>query len=263
MKGKTIGFVPTMGALHEGHARLIRACRSECDIAVVSIFVNPTQFGPGEDYAAYPRARKNDAALCAKLGVDFLFFPSVRDMYPPGFSTYVTVEGLQDCLCGESRPGHFRGVATVVAKLLYIVMPDIAYFGRKDAQQSVLIKKMVQDLNMPVTIKVLSTVRAADGVALSSRNAYLNESQRSQARVLYASLRLAKSMIDRGERRPAAIVKAMRKLILLAPEARIDYIAVVDALTLEQVARLRGKCLIALAVRVGGTRLIDNIEVKI
>lgn len=263
IKGKSIGFVPTMGALHEGHASLIRAARREHDIVVVSIFVNPAQFGPSEDFMKYPRPRASDTALCRSLGVDYVFYPSRGAMYPPGYATFVTVRGLEDVLCGASRPGHFRGVATVVAKLFYIVMPDTAYFGQKDAQQSVIIRKMAADLNMPVRIKVLPTVREADGLALSSRNAYLTPVQRAQAPVLYRSLLHARSLVSRGEKRAVCIIAAMRRMIKKTKDARIDYVSIVAAETLEPLEIMKGACLIALAVRIGDTRLIDNIIVHV
>jgi len=262
MKGKSIGFVPTMGALHEGHASLIRAARRAHDIVVVSIFVNPAQFGPSEDFRKYPRTREQDAALCAKLGVDIVFSPTAQAMYPRDFSTYVTVEGMENALCGASRPGHFKGVATVVAKLFYIVMPDAAYFGRKDAQQAAIIGRMAADLNMPIEIKVLPTVRDGDGLALSSRNAYLSASERRDALLLYQSLLFARSLVQRGERSAEAITAAVRKMINACPAARIDYVSIVEASTLLPLAVVKGKCLIALAVWIGSTRLIDNIEVR-
>jgi pantoate--beta-alanine ligase len=263
MKGKSIGFIPTMGALHEGHASLIRVAHKAHDIVVVSIFVNPAQFGPSEDFRKYPRRKALDVALCEKLGVDYIFYPSTHGMYPRGFSTYVTVEGMDSVLCGASRPGHFKGMATVVAKLFYIVMPDTAYFGQKDAQQAAIIRKMVEDLNMPVEISILPTVRDGDGLALSSRNAYLSAAERSDALVLSQSLREARLLIQRGQRSVSRITAAMRKMITARKRVRIDYVSIVDAGSLRSLALLKGRCLIALAAWVGKTRLIDNIEVKV
>ncbi|MCX5697286.1 MAG: pantoate--beta-alanine ligase [Candidatus Omnitrophica bacterium] len=261
-KGRTIGFVPTMGALHYGHLSLIKACRRENKIVVVSIFVNPTQFGPGEDLKKYPRTLKQDAALCKKEGVDIIFYPDAKEMFPSGYETFVTVEGLSRELCGLFRPGHFRGVATVVAKLFNIVQPDIAYFGQKDAQQAAIVRRMVRDLNMPVKIKVMPTVREIDGLAMSSRNAYLNPLERKDALVLSRSLALAKRLVHDGVKDIAEITGKIREMILRVPKVKIDYIAVVDQEHLMPLKKISGKSLIALAVWIGKTRLIDNIIIK-
>ena len=260
--GKSIGFVPTMGALHAGHASLIYKARQDNDIVIVSIFVNPMQFGPHEDLKRYPRPFLRDAALCRKLNVDYIFCPEVQHVYPSGFATAVEVRRLQDVLCGSIRPGHFRGVATVVAKLFNACMPDRAYFGRKDAQQAVIIRRMVADLNIPVEVKVMPIVREPDGLAMSSRNVYLNPQERKDAVVLFKALQQAKNMISQGKRNAHAVKKAMHALILSKKTASIDYIAIVDADTLTPLDKIKGKCLIALAVRIGRTRLIDNIVVN-
>jgi len=257
--GQRIGFVPTMGWLHEGHTSLIGLARERTDLVVVSIFVNPTQFGPEEDFERYPRDLERDAVLAREAGCDVLFVPDGGEMYPEGYATYVYVEGLSDLLCGERRPGHFRGVATVVAKLLNIVQPQCAVFGQKDAQQSVIIRRMVKDLDMDVEIVIGPTVREKNGVAVSSRNMYLSGDERVQASALYRSLVTAKKMIEAGERDVAAIVAAMRQMIESQPAARVDYISIVDSETLKEVTRLDGEVLIALAVWFGKARLIDNM----
>lgn len=262
-QAKSIGFVPTMGALHQGHLTLIRRARRENAVVVVSIFVNPTQFGQGEDLQRYPRPIKKDIALLKEEKVDFLFYPEAAKIYPEGYSTYVRVDGLSDVLCGESRPGHFRGVATVVAKLLNIVGADSAYFGQKDAQQVIIIKRMVRDLNIGVKIKVSPTVREKDGLAMSSRNTYLNPQQRKEAAVLYQSLRLARDLIREGLRDSKKIIYQMRRLIQTKKSARIDYLSVVDATSLNPVVKIYSGCLVVLAVWIGKTRLIDNMVVKV
>ncbi|MCX5711658.1 MAG: pantoate--beta-alanine ligase [Candidatus Omnitrophica bacterium] len=256
--GKKIGFIPTMGALHEGHLSLIRKSRQDNDLTVVSIFVNPAQFGPQEDLKKYPRDFKKDAALCAKEKVDVIFFPSPKEMYPCDYKTFITVEGLSDKLCGKSRPGHFRGVATVVAKLFNIVRPDAAYFGLKDAQQAIILKQMSKDLNFPMQIKLCRTKREKDGLAMSSRNIYLNKDERVQALVLSSSLKLAENLIKNRQRDPKIVISRMRSLISTAKDARIDYISVTDLNELEPLKKIKGEVLIALAVRIGKTRLIDN-----
>ena len=258
-RGLSIGLVPTMGALHEGHASLIRAARAEMGFVAVSLFVNPTQFGPKEDLAKYPRPFEKDVALCAAEGVDLLFHPDPAVMYPPNFRTFVQVEGLQDVLCGGSRPGHFRGVVTVVLKLLNIVQPERAYFGQKDAQQVRVLEQMVRDLDVPVTLRVCPTVREPDGLALSSRNLYLNPDERKQATVLYRALEEIKRRVDGGERRAASLLQTARDLITREPAARLDYVSIVDWETLQPVEHLQGRILVALAVIIGTTRLIDNI----
>jgi len=260
-KGRSIGFVPTMGALHEGHLSLIRKARKENNFLVVSIFVNPTQFGKMEDFKRYPRALEKDALLCKRAGVDVIFYPSAKDMYPSEYKTYVEVEDLNQVLCGNSRPGHFRGVATVVTKLLNIVSPNRAYFGQKDAQQAVIIRKIVSDLNLPVKVEVLPTVRQADGLALSSRNIYLKPQERIDALGLFQSLKLAKDLIRQGKTDSSAIINSMRKLIRAKKNAKVDYIAIVDAQNLTPLRKVSGKCLIALAVWIGKIRLIDNLKI--
>jgi pantoate--beta-alanine ligase len=259
---KTIGFVPTMGALHDGHLSLVRKAQRENNIVVVSIFVNPIQFGPKEDFKSYPRDLKRDAFLCRKEGVDIIFYPKAQDMFPEGFKTYVEVEELSNLLCGQSRSGHFKGVATVVAKLFNIVGPDEAYFGRKDAQQSVIIKKMVEDLNIPLKIKLIPTVREKDGLAMSSRNVYLSSRERKDALVLFRSLNLAKALIKTGVKDTDKIILGIRKLIEKKKTAKIDYVSIVDEGTLRPVKKIVNKCLVVLAVWVGKTRLIDNIVIN-
>ena len=226
---------------------------------VVSIFVNPAQFGPGEDFKRYPRNFAADKEVCQKVKVDFLFAPRVKEIYPQGYCSYVRVKGLEDKLCGVFRPGHFQGVTTIVHKLFNIVQPDIAYFGQKDFQQAVIIKRMVRDLNIPVKIRVLPIVRERDGLAMSSRNKYLNRQQRKEAPILFQSLQLAKEALKKGERNSARIISRMKKMIERVPEAKIDYVSIVDPETLEDVRLVRGRVLVALAVRIGKARLIDNI----
>ncbi|MCS6806995.1 MAG: pantoate--beta-alanine ligase [Acidobacteriota bacterium] len=262
-QGQRIGFVPTMGALHEGHLSLVRAAQQRADVVIVSVFVNPTQFGPHEDFNRYPRDLQTDIALLEREGVQYLFAPSVEAMYPAGYATYVTVEGLADRLCGRSRPGHFRGVTTVVLKLFEIVRPHVACFGQKDAQQLVIIRKMVADLNLDVEIVACPIVREPDGLAMSSRNRYLQPDERQAATILYRSLQHARQMIDSGQRQAAEITAAMRQLIQREPLARIDYIEIVNAQTLDPLTVLEGECLIALAVFVGPARLIDNLVVNV
>jgi pantoate--beta-alanine ligase len=260
-RGQSIGFVPTMGALHLGHLSLIKQAVHDNDLAVVSIFVNPTQFGPKEDLNKYPRMLKNDLALCRKTGVDLVFLPEARIIYPEGFATFVQVEGLSNLLCGISRPGHFRGVTTVVAKLLNIVGPDLLYLGQKDAQQAVIIKKMVRDLNFPVKVKVMPIVRQKDGLAFSSRNLRLNKIQKLQAAVLPKALGLAKSLIDHGQRDASRIMSRIKELIGKKKQLSIDYIAVVDLEKLMPIKKIDRDCLICLAVRIGRIRLIDNLRI--
>lgn len=262
-KGKIIGFVPTMGYLHQGHLSLMRIAKKKSDVLVVSIFVNPTQFGPKEDFKRYPRDFERDKRLLKKIGCDFLFCPKIKDMYPFGYKTYVEVCDLTKVLEGVSRPGHFKGVTTIVAKLFNIVQPDIAVFGQKDFQQAVILKKMVDDLNYSIKIIVAPTVREKNGLALSSRNLYLSSEQRKQAKVLYRALRLARDMIKRGERDANKIVSKMKALINKQPLAQVDYIAITDANSLEPLNKLRGETLISLTVRFGNTRLIDNIKIKV
>jgi len=262
-KGNTLGLVPTMGALHDGHLSLIRAAHRETDVVVVSVFVNPLQFGPTEDFERYPRDLKRDLNLAKAAGCDIVFAPDVSQMYPSGFSTHVEVVGFSDHLEGAARPGHFRGVATVVTKLLNLVHPTVAYVGQKDYQQALLIQRLVKDLDLPVTIRLMPTVREADGLAMSSRNVSLNAEERRQATVLFRALRLAKDQIRDGERRASWLIEAMRQLIAQEPLARIDYVAVVNAKALEPLTTLTGRVAILLAVWIGSTRLIDNILVDV
>jgi pantoate--beta-alanine ligase len=256
---RNIGFIPTMGALHEGHCSLIRKCRRENDLTVVSIFVNPKQFGPKEDFAAYPRPEKKDNLLAKKEKVDIIFHPSEKEMYPTGFLTCIQVDKLADTLCGASRPGHFRGVVTVVAKLLNIVAPDVLYLGQKDAQQVVVIKQMIADLNFPVAVQICPIVREGDGLAVSSRNSYLTPRQRQEAPVLFASLKRAKITVLEGAYDAKRIIRLLRIDIEEHSSGTVDYIACVDADTLVPLSRVKGKVMIALAVRFGQTRLIDNV----
>lgn len=262
-EGKTIGFVPTMGYLHDGHLGLVKAAKKHTDVVVMSVFVNPAQFGPDEDFDRYPRDQKRDETMSAQAGVDVIFCPTVKDMYSEGYSTYVTVEGMSRVMCGASRPEHFRGVATVVAKLFGIVRPDIAYFGQKDAQQAAIIKKMAADLNMDIDIKVMPIVRENDGLAMSSRNIYLSESERRDAAVLYEALRKAEALVSAGERRVSVIKGEMRKMIEEKTAAKIDYIAIVNPADLKEPETITKDALVALAVSFGKTRLIDNAIVKV
>jgi pantoate--beta-alanine ligase len=259
---KTIGFVPTMGALHEGHLSLIRRCRRENDITVVSIFVNPKQFGQTEDLNKYPRPFKKDTFLCQKEGVDFLFHPDFDAMYPTGYRTYVYVEDLSEVLCGASRHGHFKGVTTVVAKLFHIIEPDKVYLGQKDAQQAIIIKQMAKDLNLSIKITVMPTLRDGLGLALSSRNAYLNARQKKDALVLCGSLKLAKSLVKSGIKNSGKIIKEIQKFILSKTKAKIEYVSIVDMDGLRPIKTIESACLLALAVSIGKTRLIDNVILK-
>jgi len=259
-ENRTIGFVPTMGALHEGHLSLIHEARALCDVVVASIFVNPAQFGPAEDFKAYPRDLTRDAALLAEYNVDYVFAPTVEEIYPTGFSTYITVEGLTDKLEGAARPGHFRGVATVVAILLNVIRPNFAFFGQKDAQQSILIKRMVSDLGFDTEIVLLPIVREESGLAMSSRNAYLDGSEREAATVLNRALSQARAAYDEGEQSAARLIELVRSTIEKEPLARIDYLSVNDAETLEKLDKIDDQpALLSLAVFIGKTRLIDNV----
>jgi len=260
---RLVGFVPTMGALHAGHLSLVEAARRETSPVVVSIFVNPRQFGPAEDYAKYPRDLDHDRGLLERAGVDVLFAPPPEEMYPAGFCTSVSVEGLGDRLEGRVRPGHFRGVTTVVLKLLEIVGPRFAYFGRKDAQQARIIRQMARDLALDAEISVCPIVREPDGLAMSSRNRYLSPEERRAAAVLYRSLDRARQTIATGERDTVRVVESIRSVLATEPLAVPDYVEIVDADSLETVIRLRGTCLILLAVRIGKTRLIDNLLVEV
>jgi pantoate--beta-alanine ligase len=262
-EGRVIGFVPTMGALHAGHLSLVEAARRETSPVVVSIFVNPRQFAPNEDLAKYPRPFDADRELLEHAGVDLLFAPTVEEMYPPGFRTVVNVEGLSDRLEGRVRPGHFRGVATVVLRLLEIVSPRFAYFGRKDAQQARIIRQMAGDLALDTEIVACPIVREPDGLAMSSRNAYLSPDERRAATVLFRALSRAKEMIGEGERDAARLVDAMRQVLAAEPLALPDYVEIVDSDSLEPVTLLRKECLALLAVRIGATRLIDNMLIEV
>jgi len=257
--GKTLGFVPTMGALHEGHFSLVRASKSHCDVTAVSIFVNPLQFGPTEDLSKYPRPLERDAKLLEGLGVDLLFIPTVEEMYPAGAKTHVLVEGLSDKLDGASRPGHFRGVATVVTKLFEIVRPDCAFFGQKDAAQVAVLRKLVNDLDMDVELVVCPIVREKDGLAMSSRNVYLTPEQRQQALVLQRALMRVRESAEQGERDAAKLGDIARQVIAEEAGARLDYVAIVDPDTLDPVENVARGALVAVAAYFGTTRLIDNL----
>ncbi|TCK04504.1 pantoate--beta-alanine ligase [Phorcysia thermohydrogeniphila] len=257
--GKTIGFIPTMGYLHDGHMSLVERARKENDVVVMSIFVNPVQFAPGEDFERYPRDIERDKKIAQEKGVDYLFVPEVSEMYPEGYSTYVEVEGITEVLCGAKRPGHFRGVATVVTKLFNIVKPHRAYFGKKDFQQLKVIERLVRDLNFDVEVIGCPIVREEDGLAMSSRNVYLSPEERESATSLYRALKLAKELIEKGERNPETIKSKMEEFILSHPHVKaIDYIEIVDSETLKPVDEIKEGTLIALAVFVGNARLIDN-----
>ncbi len=258
--GGRIGLVPTMGAFHEGHLSLIRAARAACDLVVVWLFVNPTQFNEAADLANYPRDEERDAALAAASGADILFAPTVEQVYPAGFATTVTVAGLGETLEGAHRPGHFAGVATVVAKMLNMAGPDVAYFGAKDAQQVAVVRRMVRDLDIPTRIEVLPTVRDADGLALSSRNVRLNAEERGRATALYRGLCAGRAVLAAGEHDAAALTKLVEETLVRAG-AVVEYVAVVDLDTFEPVARVERPALVAVAGWVGATRLIDNLEV--
>lgn len=261
--GQSIGFVPTMGYLHQGHLSLIRRAGRENDVVVVSIFVNPIQFGPGEDYKRYPRNLKRDLKLAEAGGCDIIFYPEARQMYPRQFATNVIVKNLTSVMCGLSRPGHFEGVTTVCTKLFNIVRPHTAYFGQKDYQQAVVIKRMAEDLNMGFKIKVSPIIRERNGLAMSSRNEYLNPGQRKDAAVLYQSLKEAEGLIRSGEENPAKIKAIMRRMILKKDDIRIDYITMADPRTLKERKRITSRVLVALAARVGKTRLVDNVLIDV
>ncbi|MCG8540106.1 MAG: pantoate--beta-alanine ligase [Clostridia bacterium] len=261
---KSVGFVPTMGYLHGGHLSLIKKAKEENDLVIVSIFVNPTQFGPGEDFESYPRDLKKDSSLAQSMGADIVFSPSIEEMYPLGCSTYVEIEGdITKKLCGASRSGHFKGVATVVTKLFNIVMPNRAYFGQKDAQQVAVIKRMVKDLHLDVEIVPCPIVREGDGLAMSSRNTYLNEEERRAGTILSKALFEAKERIEEGEINPLKISYFIIETIESEPLCEIDYVEVVHGETLESIERVKGDVLIALAVKIGKTRLIDNLRLEV
>ena len=262
-EGKRVGLVPTMGALHIGHTSLIEAAVKQCDFVVVSIFVNPTQFGPGEDFENYPRPVEADLEICRKFGAEVVFLPKPEVMYAGENLTWVKVEKLTESLCGRNRPVHFRGVMTVCTKLFNIIGPDAAYFGQKDAQQSIVIKRMAADLNMPLEIVVCPTVREPDGLAVSSRNKYLTDKQRKEATCLYESLQKCRQMIDGGTRDTQEIISEMRGILSRPSSAKIDYVSIVDAETLRDVDEIAGKVLAAVAVKIGDARLIDNIIIDL
>jgi pantoate--beta-alanine ligase len=262
-EGRRIGFVPTMGALHEGHLSLVRIARERADRVVASVFVNPTQFGPGEDFSRYPRQPEKDAGMLEAAGCDLLFLPQVETIYPPGNATFVEPAGAAEGLEGTCRPGHFRGVATVVLALLNLVRADVAVFGEKDAQQLAVVRQMARDLHLPVEIVAGPTVREADGLALSSRNAYLSPEERRAAAVLYRALRAAEAAIAQGERRGDEVRRRLREVLESEPLARVEYAEVVDADSFRPVDWLAGRLVLPLAVRIGGTRLIDNIRLEI
>src|SRR5579864_7382827 len=257
--GKRLGFVPTMGALHEGHLSLVRAAHGSCDVVAASIFVNPTQFGPNEDLAKYPRSFERDRELFQQEGVDLLFAPSVEEMYPAGAVTWVTVEELSNKLDGSSRPGHFRGVTTVVAKLFHVVEPDAAFFGQKDAAQVAIIRRMVRDLHLPVEIVTCPIVREPDGLAMSSRNSYLDPEQRKRALLLHRSLMRVQRLAEAGELRVSKLLAAGREEFAKESTVRLDYFEIVDPDTLDPVEHISAGALVAVAAYVGSTRLIDNI----
>ncbi len=258
-KGGTVGFVPTMGALHDGHRSLFQAALSCCDVVAASIFVNPMQFGPNEDFARYPRTFEADCRMLETERVDLLFAPEAKEIYPTGASTVIRVDGIRDRLDGASRPGHFDGVATVVAKLFHLVQPDLAFFGQKDAAQVAVLRRMVRDLNFPVELVVCPTIREADGLAMSSRNRYLSPEERRQALVLSRALRAAEALAQSGAHDAALLLDAMRKVLAAEPAVKIDYLEIVDADTLLSVADAGSGALVAAAASVGATRLIDNL----
>jgi pantoate--beta-alanine ligase len=260
--GKRVGFVPTMGALHDGHLSLVRTARAQSGVVIASVFVNPRQFGPNEDFSRYPRNAERDSAMLAAEKTDYLFMPSVEEMYPAGATSWVKVEGISDKLDGRSRPGHFHGVTTVVAKLFNIVQPDFAFFGQKDAAQVAIVSRMVRDLNFDVRIVVCPIVREADGLAMSSRNAYLTPEQRKQATVLYRALMRVQSLVDRGESSSARLLIAGTQVMAEEPAVKLDYFEIVNRESLDSVADVSHGALIAVAAYVGNTRLIDNIVVS-
>ena len=260
---KRIGVVPTMGALHDGHASLIRAAAAENDVVIVTIFVNPLQFGPNEDFRRYPRTFARDCRLARAAGADVIFAPNVRQLYPPGFQASVDIGALAQRFEGALRPGHFQGVATVVTILFELTHPTTAYFGQKDYQQSLIVRRLIEDLHLPLRLRILPTIREADGLAMSSRNAYLSSRERTEATVLYRALRAAKTRLRAGARRAEPVIRDMRRIIHEVPSVRIDYLAIVDANTLTPQRRLHGRIVVLVAVRVGRTRLIDNLLVDV
>jgi len=260
---RVLGLAPTMGALHEGHFSLIREAKKQCAPVVVSIFVNPTQFGAGEDFSKYPRTDEADRRALENLGVDYLFAPAAEEIYPPGFCTSVNVEGLSERLEGKSRPGHFRGVTTVVLKLFEVVQPNLAFFGRKDAQQARILRQMASDLNLDTQLAVCPIVREPDGLALSSRNAYLKDDDRHAATALYRALDAMRLEIEAGERDTARLLGVIRGVMQAQPGAQLDYAEIVDADTFEPVMAMRKRCYALIAARIGGTRLIDNALIEV
>jgi pantoate--beta-alanine ligase len=259
---KRLGLVPTMGALHGGHLSLVRAAKAQCDAVAASIFVNPTQFGPTEDLSKYPRRFEQDCRLLENEGVDILFAPTVEEIYPNGVATWVSVEGLSEKLDGRFRPGHFRGVTTIVAKLFHIIGPEAAFFGQKDAAQLAVIRRMVRDLNFPVEIVACAIVRERDGLAMSSRNAYLNQEERRRALILHRSLQQAQQQFQGGERNAANLISAGKEVIAREPQVALDYFEVVDPDTLDAIEHISRRALVAVAARVGSTRLIDNVVLE-
>jgi pantoate--beta-alanine ligase len=262
-EGKSIGLVPTMGYLHEGHLSLVKAAKKHTDVVIMSIFVNPIQFGPKEDFEKYPRDLKHDEEMAREAGVDVIFYPSLKDMYPEGYATYVTVERLTGNLCGGSRSGHFRGVATVVTKLFNIVKPEVAYFGQKDMQQAMMVKKMASDLNTGIEVKIMPVVREKDGLARASRNIYLSDAERRDAAVLHQSLLRAETLIKNGERDAGKVTKAVEDMIKAKQSARIEYVKLVDTGELKDVKIITGEIALAVAVFFGKTRLIDNTIIMV
>ena len=257
-QSKTIGLVPTMGALHAGHLSLVEAAKAQCDVCLVTIFVNPSQFGPAEDLDRYPRTLEADLDALSQYGVELAFVPQDCEVYRPGHATWVGVSSVSEPLEGECRPGHFRGVATVVLKLFNMARADVAYFGQKDYQQAAVIRRMVADLNVPIEVRVCPTVREPDGLAMSSRNVYLDAEARAQSLVLWKGLSLAEELVRAGQRDASVVLERIRQIILSAPDVKIEYTAVVDPVTFEPVTEIRGRTLVALAVKFGTTRLIDN-----
>lgn len=261
-EGKSIGFVPTMGYFHQGHLSLMHAARKETDCVMVSLFVNPIQFGPSEDFARYPKDMERDLDMATQAGVDILFSPTTKQMYPSGFRTHVEVEGLSEMLCGLNRPGHFRGVTTVVCKLFNLLRPDVAYFGQKDAQQAIIIKKMAEDLNMGIQIRILPIVREKDGLAMSSRNVYLSEKERQAALCLYKAIKHTQQMVKDGERHSKVLKTQAEAVIRCEPLAELEYITIRHPGNLSYLERIEDEALLALAVKIGKTRLIDNTILK-
>lgn len=263
LDNKVIGFVPTMGLLHEGHLSLVRQAKAKSDFVVISIFVNPIQFGRGEDYVSYPRDIKADSKLLMEEGVDLIFCPNQKDMYPSDFSVFVDETELSQSLCGKSRPGHFRGVCTVLVKLFNVIVPDKVYFGQKDYQQALIVKRLINNLNYDIKMYVLPTIRENDKLAMSTRNNYLNDNERKDSRCIYEALSLGKELIKQGETRVFVVVDKMKNVIMKKRSTKIAYIEILDAVNLKSLKKIKGKILIALAVYINGTRLIDNIAISV